>query len=280
MARETQYAPYDRWGEASELPLASRIYVNRNLKMASVRAIGFDLDHTLAFYRPLAIEHLAFEETKKKLVSDFRLPEKILALRYNPQFVIRGLVVDRRRGNLIKMDSHNYVTRVFHGTRPLPDEERRRIYARRRLRITSEAYAPVDTLFHLPEAYLYQRLVDLGDRGVGGITKDYSELYDKVRRSIDRAHADGSVKAIVMAEPERFLRADRSLPPTLERFRESGKKLFLLTNSDLAYTEAVMSVVFGDRSGSFGDWKDAFDVILVDAGKPEFFLNLCLPTVA
>jgi len=269
----TTYATRDRWGEAWDLPAASRIYVNRNLKMSSVRAIGFDLDHTLAFYKPLEIEHLAFEETKKKLVSEHGFPERIMGIRYNPQFVIRGLVADRRYGNLIKMDHHNYVTRACHGTGWMTDEDRKRTYSRRRLRITHDAYVPVDTLFHLPEAFLYQALVDLQDQGVRGVTRNCSELYDQVRQSIDRAHADGSIKRVVVADPGRFLRPDRGLIPTLGRFREGGKKLFLLTNSDFAYTDAVMSYVLGGTEGQFGDWRDVFDLVLVEAGKPGFFLE-------
>ncbi len=273
MARiEKAYAAYDRWGEARKLPRASRIYVNRNLKMSSISAIGFDLDHTLALYKGAAIESLAFEETKKKLVEDHGFPEEILNIRYNPRFVIRGLVVDRRYGNLIKMNGHNYVTRAYHGTGALPDEDRRRIYSRRRLRISHDAYVPVDTLFHLPEAYLYQALVDLGERGVRGVTRDQNVLYGQVRESIDKAHADGSIKRVVVADPETFLQVDRSLAPTFERFRETGKKLFLLTNSDLAYTDVVLSYVFGTPR-RFDSWRDAFDLVFVEAGKPAFFLE-------
>jgi 5'-nucleotidase len=273
MARiERAYAAYDRWGEAWGLPPAARIYVNRNLKMAKVRAIGFDLDHTLAFYRSRAIEVLAFEETKKKLIAEHGFPEEILTLRYNPRFVIRGLVVDRRHGNLIKMDGHNYVHRAYHGTHVMPDEERRRTYAHRRLRIAQDAYVAVDTLFHLPEAFLYQCLVDLRDRGVKGIPEDYGEIYLRVRRSIDRAHADGSVKQKVAADPGAYLQVDPNLGPALHRFREAGKRLFLLTNSDLAYTDLVLAYTFGGEAVQFGDWRDAFDVVLVEAGKPRFFL--------
>lgn len=273
MVTQQTYVAHDRWGEAWRLPPASRIYVNRNLKMSSVRAIGFDLDHTLALYKPLAIERLAFEETKRKLIADHGFPEEVLSLRYNPRFVIRGLVVDRRHGNILKMDGHNYVTRVFHGTRPLDDEERKRVYSKRRLRISHDAYVPVDTLFHLPETYLYQALVDLRDRGVSGVTEDYSALYGQVRRSIDSAHADGSIKRVVVSDPEGFLLVDRGLGPTFRRFRESGKRLFLLTNSDLAYADVVMSYVFGGMTSQYTDWKDAFDLVVVEAGKPGFFLE-------
>ena len=137
------------------LPAAARIYVNRNLRMRGIGAVGFDLDYTLANYRVLAIDELAFGLTQRKLVEHRDYPEEILDLRFDPSFVVRGLVVDRQRGNLLKMDYHNYVRRASHGTRPLTDDDRKRIYRTRRIRTSARAYASVDTFFHLPEVYLY-----------------------------------------------------------------------------------------------------------------------------
>ena len=50
------------WGRVhheSRLAPEHRIYVNRNLRLASVEAIGFDLDHTLAHYRGPAVEDVS-----------------------------------------------------------------------------------------------------------------------------------------------------------------------------------------------------------------------------
>ena len=53
-----------------------------------------------------------------------RLPGRDLAaLRYDPHFVIRGLVVDKPYGNIFKMDRHNHVGRCYHGRRPLRSDE-------------------------------------------------------------------------------------------------------------------------------------------------------------
>ena len=51
-----------------------RVYVNRNLRLPSLGAIGFDLDHTLAHYAPIPVETLAFDVTKKKLVERKGIP--------------------------------------------------------------------------------------------------------------------------------------------------------------------------------------------------------------
>src|SRR2546426_4063764 len=91
-----------------------RIFVNRNLKMLNIRMIGFDMDYTLAGYHKLHLEKLAFDSTLDKLLAEKHYPESIRQLRYDPELVIRGLVIDKRLGNILKIDQYNYVTRAYH----------------------------------------------------------------------------------------------------------------------------------------------------------------------
>ncbi|MEK7317038.1 MAG: 5'-nucleotidase domain-containing protein, partial [Candidatus Eisenbacteria bacterium] len=142
------------------IPRRHRVFVNRNLRMTRIRAIGFDLDHTLAHYDPIPVEELAFDLTKKKLVESRGYSAEILNLTYDPQFVVRGLVVDKKRGNLLKMDYFNFVSRATHGLTSLRSEERKRAYRTSRVRVGHENYVSVDTLFHLPEVYLFAAIID------------------------------------------------------------------------------------------------------------------------
>lgn len=59
----------------STLPLSRRIFCNRSLNMAGIKAVGFDMDYTLAQYKPESFEVLAYEKTVKKLVSVFGYPK-------------------------------------------------------------------------------------------------------------------------------------------------------------------------------------------------------------
>jgi HAD superfamily 5'-nucleotidase-like hydrolase len=249
----------------------ARVYVNRNLRMAKIGAIGFDLDHTLAHYDPVPVERLAFRLTQEKLVSKKGYPSGILAIEYDPEFVIRGLVVDRRRGNILKMDYHNYVSRAFHGRRPLTPEERKRVYSYKRVRLSYDTYVSVDTLFHLPEVYLYLALIDFLE--VGRKKLDYNRIYGDVRESIDEAHADMTIKSEILRSPAGYVREDPQLAAALEEFRSAGKKLFLLTNSEMYYTDALLSYIFRNELNGKRSWKAIFDLIVVEAKKPAFFLN-------
>ena len=53
----------------SRLKKWQRIFVNRSLNMGNIRAIGFDMDHTLVVYNREAFETLAFRETLKKFIA-------------------------------------------------------------------------------------------------------------------------------------------------------------------------------------------------------------------
>ena len=42
--------------------------------------------------------------------------------------MVRGLVIDKKRGNVLKMDRHNYVKVVVHGFKAVSTEERLMTY--------------------------------------------------------------------------------------------------------------------------------------------------------
>jgi HAD superfamily 5'-nucleotidase-like hydrolase len=263
-------------GEQHILP-SRRIFVNRNLKMESVRMVGFDMDHTLAVYRDEPTEALAFDATRDKLIDEKGYPDSIRTLRYDPDLIIRGLVVDKRLGNILKIDQYSYVVRVCHGTTRVPKPVRRRVYRNSRIRLSSDKYMSIDTLFGLPEATLFAQLVDHIEEREGRRRRDYTDVYNDVRECIDRAHADGTIKRQIVAAPERFLVKDPELPRTLEEFLAHGMKLFLLTNSEPDYTNRVMEFLLDGALEAYPRWHQYFDKVVVNGGKPEFFRSTSAP---
>lgn len=254
---------------AAAIPPRNRIYVNRKLRMASLGAIGFDLDHTLALYDPVPFENLAFEEAKSKLLVG-GYPRSIADLRYRPGSMIRGLVVDKGRGNILKMDQHHYVALACHGSRPLPDDERKRLYQAHPVRLSSKRFLAIDTPFSLPEIDLFAQLVDMAEQDRWR-PRDFEGLYGSVRAAMDLSHADGSIKEKIAGDPDRYLLIDPELPETLARMRAHGYRLFLLTNSEPAYTALIMERLLCRGRGSKACWTELFDWIVVRAGKPAFF---------
>jgi HAD superfamily 5'-nucleotidase-like hydrolase len=252
-----------------EVPRARQVFVNRNLRMDKVEAVGFDMDYTLAMYHLVRLETLAFRMTLARMIEALAYPPEIGALAYDPAFVIRGLVLDKRHGNIFKMDRHNHVGRCYHGRRPLPDEELRRLYRNEKIHLSSPRFAWIDTLFALPEACLFAEVIDLLE-GMGR-TVDYGKLFDDIRESIDTVHRDGSLKAEVRKDLARYVVKDPELGPTLHKLRSGGKKLFLLTNSLWDYTDAVMSFVLDGMLPEYPSWRNYFDAVVTGAAKPAFF---------
>jgi 5'-nucleotidase len=251
------------------VPYAERVFCNRNLRLDRISAIGFDMDYTLAIYEQ-AMETVQAEMALARMVERYRYPEAILAVRYRPDFGIRGLAVDIRNGNLFKMDSHRHVGRTWHGNRPLTRDERHALYRNRRMSPADPDVVMVDTLFSLPELCLYSQLVAILDT-LSPSRPDYERLWRDLRETMDVMHRDGSLKARIAADVPRFIRRIPALPATLAAFRRSGKRLFLLTNSEPAYTDLVMRYLLDGAEVDFPDWRSYFDVVVASARKPFFF---------
>ena len=110
----------------------------------------------------------------------------------------------------------------------------------------------------------------LGDLARAIDSYETRRLYADIRYCIDLVHRDDSLKSRVRADMERYIDRDPLLPQALHRLRSSGKTLFVLTNSDLSYTEAVMSYLL-EGEGGYEHWEDFFESVWVTARKPLFF---------
>jgi HAD superfamily 5'-nucleotidase-like hydrolase len=255
--------------EASMVPpLGRRVWVNRSLRMDRIEWVGFDMDYTLAVYRQAEMDRLSIEATARKLVERERYPEQLLSMQYRTDFPIRGLLIDKKLGNVLKMDRYRYVKKGFHGMRPLSDDERRQLYHSRRLRPGTARYHWVDTLYALAEVSIYAAAIDeLEKQG----TPDYEKLFTHVRECIDLAHRDGSILDEIMRNLATYVVRDPELGPTLHKLRSAGKKLFLLTNSHPAYTDRMMKYLFDGSLPEYPSWRNYFDVVVTASRKPGFF---------
>src|SRR5678815_2800758 len=263
---------------ATEIDVArkNRVFCNRNLRMDTIEMIGFDMDYTLALYHQDRLEQLSMELTLQKLVDKHGYPPDIRNLSYDPRWAIRGLVVDKKHGNVFKMDRHAYVGRCYHGSRELTHDERKATYRNDKINLSSDRYEWIDTLFALPEAVMYTTLVDWSDRAslTLGAAVDYDKLFTDIRTAIDEAHRDDTLKSVIKADLGAFIVKDPLLGETLHKFRSSGKKLFLLTNSLYDYTASVMSYLLDGERKAYPSWRNYFDIVMVAAGKPAFFNEL------
>ena len=254
--------------EAVGIPRQRRIFVNRDLRMSAIAWVGFDMDYTLAIYDQPEMDQLSIQATVRKLIAR-GYPDFLLDEPYETAFPIRGLLIDKRYGHILKMDRYKVVQRAYHGLQELPESQIRALYQRKKLRPTTPRYHWIDTLYALSEAALYAGIVGAYERR--GLSLDYAKAFADIRESIDEAHRDGTILDAVVADLPRFVVRDPELAPTLHKLRSAGKRLFLLTNSRWSYTERMMTYLLGGSISEYPTWRHFFDVIIVSAEKPGFF---------
>ncbi|XP_059823172.1 cytosolic purine 5'-nucleotidase-like isoform X2 [Hypanus sabinus] len=263
-----------------------RVFVNRSLELEKIKCFGFDMDYTLAVYRSPEYEELSFQLMVNHLVS-IGYPQELLLYTYDPTFPTRGLVFDTLYGNLLKVDSHGNILVCAHGFSFLKGSEIVEQYSNKFIqRDDIERFYILNTLFNLAETYLYACLVDFfincseysscqaGFRS-GDLFMSYRNMFQDVRDTMDFVHDSGILKKETLGNLEKYVLKDPRLPLLLGRMKEVGK-IFLATNSDYPYTNAIMNFLFDLPSGpkpgtSHHSWHTYFDLIVVDTRKPLFF---------
>jgi HAD superfamily 5'-nucleotidase-like hydrolase len=254
--------------QAPGIPRPRRVFCNRNLRLNGITWVGFDMDYTLAIYNQPAMDELSIRATIDKLI-DRGYPEMIRSMPYSTAFPVRGLLIDKRYGHILKMDRYKHVCKGFHGFRELTKEEIATLYHTKKIRPATPRYHWIDTLYALSEAALYAALVEGLEQRKMAI--DYARVFADIRESIDEAHRDGTILEAVNRDPQRYVMKDHDLAPTLHKFRSAGKKLFLLTNSRWHYTDKMMTYLLGGAMAEYPAWRNFFDVVIVAATKPAFF---------
>ena len=244
------------------------IYTNRTLNLRSIKAIGYDMDYTLIHYHSRAWEERAYSYIKERLLAR-GWPVEDLA--FDPDLVMRGLIIDTTLGNVVKANRFGYIKKAFHGTQPLDHSAMREVYARTLVELGEPRWTFMNTFFSLSEASIYMQLVDLLDADVIEAKLSYADLYTLVRGALDEAHMEGRLKGEIVEEPGRFVALDPEVPLALLDQKEAGKKLLLITNSEWAFAAPMLAFAFDPYLPDDMTWRDLFDIAIVGSRKPAFF---------
>ncbi|XP_029371663.1 5'-nucleotidase, cytosolic II, like 1 [Echeneis naucrates] len=259
-----------------------KVFVNRSLTLENIKCYGFDMDYTLAIYKSPDYESLGFEMIRDRIVS-IGYPHELLRYTYDPSFPTRGLVIDTMYGNLLKVDSNGNILVCSHGFRFLKGENIHNYYPNKFIqRDNTDRFYILNTLFNLSETYLYACLVDFFTRctrytnlltgyQLGDLFMSYRSMFQDVRDAMDFIHDIGILKERTIKNLEKYIVKDANLPVLLTRIKDMAK-VFLATNSDYSYTEAIMTYLLERKSGGpKRSWRSYFDLIVVDTRKPLFF---------
>ena len=248
-----------------------KVFVNRTLNLKKIKYIGLDMDHTLVRYNSEAFEGLSYSTIIKKLITRKNYPETLKKLEFDYNFAIRGLVIDRKKGNLLKLNRYAAIRASYHGLKPLDFKTHQKLYRSTYIDLGDSGYMAIDTFFSISLAVLYAQIVDLKDSDTTNIYPEYAQIADDILYALDEAHRDGSLKDEVKKNLDKYIIKDPTVVEGLEKFKKHGKKIFVLTNSDFHYTKLLMDYAINPFLKDHKTWADLFELVITFAHKPKFF---------
>ncbi|XP_052784344.1 5'-nucleotidase domain-containing protein 3-like isoform X2 [Mya arenaria] len=249
----------------------SGVFVNNEICLADIRVYGFDYDYTIAQYTD-ELHYVLYDLGKESLITNNKYPEEIKAQRFNPQYILRGLHYDIRKGLLMKIDSYHHIQlgTVYRGTTQLSDTEVLELYQGTHVPIedmnTFYGSGPMHQLvdmFAPPEMNLITNITDYFIEN--NIPYDPEYVFYDVRNAVQGVHTSGLLHSTIMNDLGKFLEKESKTKQFLEKLVKAGKKMFIITNSGFPFIDAGMRYMVGP------DWQDLFEIIVVNARKPKFF---------
>lgn len=242
--------------------------------LADYDVVGFDLDNTLARYRLPALFELIHGSVRDYLSTSAghqrpggRLWPSARA------FSQRGLLMDKKRGLLVKFDANGKVDRALKGFKRLSDsevEELQKEYTglkfRSDLRPSHEWYNFAD-YFTVPTEALYADMVACAKPAAS-----LEPLWHDLLEGIIHFYRPGGPRATTLLQTPDVL--VRPCPPSvkawIQSLRTAGTRTFLMTGSEPLLAFAIASHALGPQ------WRDLFDLVIVGANKPAFFTDTSL----
>lgn len=247
------------------------VYVNRVLNMKKIKAIGFDMDHTIVKYNTENFERLAYESIRERLIRLKNYPEAVASLEFEFKRSIQGLVIDKRRGNLLKLCRFGRVRSAYHGLLRLDYKAQQELYLGRVIDLGDPNMFSLDTSFSLSEGTMFAQLVELKKSGID--IPSHEQIVDDVREMIDLVHRDGTLKNTVRKNIQNYIVQDEKIVQALERLKKYDKKLLIITNSDLNYAELLLEYTINPFLKEHKSWTELFDLTITSSQKPRFFTD-------
>lgn len=252
--------------------MSQNVFVNRILNMKKIKYIGLDMDHTLIRYKTKNFETLVYELIVDELINNKQYPKAIKKFNFNFEDAIRGLVVDSKNGNILKLSRYGAIRESYHGTQKISYREQKQFYRSIYVDLSDPNYMAIDTSFSIAFCVLYSQLIDLKDELTNDLPS-YSTIALDVLSSVDRVHADGSLKKYICEHLDQFVIREESVVKGLKQFIRHGKKIFILTNSEYFYTKLLLDYAIQPFLTEGETWHDLFEYTITLANKPRFFYD-------
>jgi len=249
-----------------------KVFVNRILNLKKIKYIGLDMDHTLIRYNIKNFETLVYNWVLEKLIKDKNYPVELRKFQFNFSDAIRGLIIDSKNGNILKLSRFAAIRKSYHGTNEISFTTQKEIYRSIYVDLKDPNYIAIDTSFSIAFCVLYSQLVDLKDERPDDLPT-YSVIALDVLGSLDQIHADGSLKEYIANNIEKYVLQDKEVVEGIRRYIHYGKKFFLLTNSQYNYTDILLKHAINPFLKDEKNWDDLFEFVITAANKPRFFYD-------
>ncbi|GFW75836.1 5'-nucleotidase domain-containing protein 1 [Trichonephila clavipes] len=247
--------------------------------------IGFDLDHTLCRYKLKPLFHLIYKSLASFLIEKYEYPKSLANISEDDwSFAQKGIVLDKYRGNFLKLNSLYKIVKASHGTQLLSPKEISEIYGPnsiweeskgipQKLVTTAleEPFYVFKDYFVTPGAIICAKLVDIIDKQEGKALKEY-HFWDQYIEGIFYMYERSNFKnnsglffPEFVKNPDLYI---QPCPDSIKKWLEhigQNKVTFLLTSANYDAAEFVASQCLGK------DWKKYFDIVITFARKPGFF---------
>lgn len=232
-------------------------------------AFGFDLDHTIAKYNLVNLFNTAYDCVTDFLVNERGYDSSIRGdLHQYKDFIFKGLFLDVKKGNILKLGHDGSIQRATHGTHKMTAKKIREVYGedlksefsdtvKQTLRNSIMDYRFFENYFDCPGLVATARIVDLIDKEESLSMEKREELYTKAwTDTIDSLHnmyspqnfseAKGGFFPIVKKDPSKYvLPCSEGIRQWLKSLRQDNKLVFLLTSSHIDYAACLLEVCLG-----------------------------------
>ncbi|KAG8138246.1 putative 5'-nucleotidase domain-containing protein [Naja naja] len=243
------------------------IFSNNEMSLSDIEIYGFDYDYTLVFYSK-HLHTLIFNAARDLLINEHRYPAEIRKYDYDPNFAIRGLHYDVHRALLMKIDAFHYIQlgTVYRGLSVVPDEEVIAMY--------DGSHVPLEQMSDFygksSQGHTMKQFMDIFSLPEMTLLSCVNEYFlknniDYEPDSIRDVHIKGIMYRAIEADIEKYICYAEQTRAVLAKLAAHGKKMFLITNSPSSFVDRGMKFIVGK------DWRDLFDVVIVQAEKPNFF---------
>jgi len=249
------------------------VFSNSYVDLGKVDIVGFDYDYTLLTYKEELLE-LIYEMALRRLVMDRKYPLEMLSgkMKFDPQFSIRGLAVDKETGWVCHLSYTHKVAVAWEGREKVSTERMIEEYSGKRALSPSERrerIKPLNDLFSMAECCLIADTVQFfKDNEIPFCARNaVMDILEVIRDT----HISGDFHRVVSKNLPKYVEPAPHLKEVLQNLKTANKSLIFVSNSPFWFVDAGMKYVIGDN------WKDDWDAIITSAGKPRFYTETNRP---